>query len=136
MKARWQSEKDAIGKIRKLKERIEQLKAITRRYFFQRSAAGIGGVALAALANERLFAAVVDESQAAGFVEGLEAIGVLRTKLELPEKIASSIDVTGYEGCGRAAGSCAVSRIVMAAVDLHFGGRRVGLNVQGHGRVT
>ena len=37
--------------------RIEQLKAITRRYFFQRSAAGIGGVALAALANERLFAA-------------------------------------------------------------------------------
>jgi hypothetical protein len=35
---------------------IEQLKAVTRRYFFQRSASGIGGVALAALANERLFA--------------------------------------------------------------------------------
>ncbi|HKD35204.1 MAG TPA: DUF1501 domain-containing protein, partial [Pirellulales bacterium] len=36
--------------------RLEQLKAVTRRYFFQRSATGIGGVALAALANERLFA--------------------------------------------------------------------------------
>jgi hypothetical protein len=65
--------------------------------------------------------AVVDESQAAGFVAGLEAIGVSRTKLELPEKIASSIDVTGYEGCGLAAGSCAASRIVAAAMDLHFG---------------
>jgi ATP-dependent Clp protease ATP-binding subunit ClpB len=32
MKARWQSEKDAIGKIRKLKERIEQLKAEEQRY--------------------------------------------------------------------------------------------------------
>jgi ATP-dependent Clp protease ATP-binding subunit ClpB len=32
MKARWQSEKDAIGKIRKLKERIEQLKAEELRY--------------------------------------------------------------------------------------------------------
>ncbi len=31
-KARWQSEKDAIGKIRKLKERIEQLKAEEQRY--------------------------------------------------------------------------------------------------------
>ena len=37
--------------------RIEQLKAITRRHFFQRSGTGIGGMALAALANERLFAA-------------------------------------------------------------------------------
>jgi hypothetical protein len=35
---------------------VEQLKAITRRYFFQRSGAGIGTLALAALANERLFA--------------------------------------------------------------------------------
>jgi hypothetical protein len=84
---------------------------------------------LKALIRLGLFAAVVDESQAAGFVAGLEAIGVLRTKLELPEKIASSIDVTGYEGCGRAAGSCAASRIVAAAMDLHFGGRRVDLNV-------
>ena len=32
MKARWQSEKNAIGKIRKLKERIEQLKAEEQRY--------------------------------------------------------------------------------------------------------
>ena len=32
MKARWQSEKDAIGKIRKLKERIEQLKGEEQRY--------------------------------------------------------------------------------------------------------
>jgi ATP-dependent Clp protease ATP-binding subunit ClpB len=32
MKARWQSEKDAIGRIRKLKERIEQLKAEEQRY--------------------------------------------------------------------------------------------------------
>src|ERR1700741_4700928 len=32
MKARWQSEKHAIGKIRKLKERIEQLKAEEQRY--------------------------------------------------------------------------------------------------------
>ncbi len=32
MKARWQSEKDAIGKSRKLKERIEQLKAEEQRY--------------------------------------------------------------------------------------------------------
>jgi ATP-dependent Clp protease ATP-binding subunit ClpB len=32
MKARWQSEKDAIGKIRKRKERIEQLKAEEQRY--------------------------------------------------------------------------------------------------------
>ena len=32
MKARWQSEKDAIGKIRKRKERIEQLKAQEQRY--------------------------------------------------------------------------------------------------------
>jgi ATP-dependent Clp protease ATP-binding subunit ClpB len=32
MKARWQSEKDAIGEIRKLKERIEQLKAEEQRY--------------------------------------------------------------------------------------------------------
>ena len=31
-KARWQAEKDAIGKIRKLKERIEQLKAEEQRY--------------------------------------------------------------------------------------------------------
>ena len=31
-KARWQSEKNAIGKIRKLKERIEQLKAEEQRY--------------------------------------------------------------------------------------------------------
>jgi ATP-dependent Clp protease ATP-binding subunit ClpB len=31
-KARWQSEKDAIGKIRQLKERIEQLKAEEQRY--------------------------------------------------------------------------------------------------------
>jgi hypothetical protein len=44
---------------------------------------------------------VVDESQAAGSVAGLGAIGVLRTKLELPKKIALSIDITGYEGCGR-----------------------------------
>src|ERR1700730_4056302 len=36
--------------------RIERLKAITRRHFFQRSATGIGGMALAALANEGLFA--------------------------------------------------------------------------------
>ena len=35
---------------------VEELKAITRRYFFQRSGAGIGTLALAALANERLFA--------------------------------------------------------------------------------
>ena len=33
--------------------------------------------------------AVVDESQAAGSVAGLGAFGVLRTKLELPKKIAS-----------------------------------------------
>jgi ATP-dependent Clp protease ATP-binding subunit ClpB len=32
MKARWQSEKNAIGKIRKLKERIEQLKGEEQRY--------------------------------------------------------------------------------------------------------
>jgi len=32
MKARWQSEKGAIGKIRELKERIEQLKAEEQRY--------------------------------------------------------------------------------------------------------
>jgi ATP-dependent Clp protease ATP-binding subunit ClpB len=32
MKVRWQSEKDAIGKIRKRKERIEQLKAEEQRY--------------------------------------------------------------------------------------------------------
>jgi ATP-dependent Clp protease ATP-binding subunit ClpB len=32
MKARWQSEKNAIGKIRKLKERIEQLKTEEQRY--------------------------------------------------------------------------------------------------------
>jgi ATP-dependent Clp protease ATP-binding subunit ClpB len=32
MKARWQSEKDAIGKIRKLKGRIEQLKTEEQRY--------------------------------------------------------------------------------------------------------
>jgi ATP-dependent Clp protease ATP-binding subunit ClpB len=32
MKARWQSEKEAIGKIRKRKERIEQLKAEEQRY--------------------------------------------------------------------------------------------------------
>ncbi len=36
---------------------VEQLKALTRRHFFQRSAAGIGPIALAALANDRLFAA-------------------------------------------------------------------------------
>jgi Protein of unknown function (DUF1501) len=37
--------------------RIEQLKAITRRHFFERTATGIGAAALASLANERLFAA-------------------------------------------------------------------------------
>src|SRR4029434_8233702 len=31
-KARWQAEKQAIGKIRKLKEQIEQLKAEEQRY--------------------------------------------------------------------------------------------------------
>src|SRR5260370_41401373 len=31
-KARWQAEKEAIGKIRKLKEQIEQLKAEEQRY--------------------------------------------------------------------------------------------------------
>jgi len=31
-KARWQAEKEAIGKIRKLKEQIEQLKAEAERY--------------------------------------------------------------------------------------------------------
>jgi hypothetical protein len=75
---------------------------------------------------------VVDESQSAGFVAGLEAIGVLRTKLELPEKIALSIEITGYEGCGLAARSCGASRIVAAAENLHFGGRRVGLKLQAH----
>jgi hypothetical protein len=35
---------------------LENLKSITRRHFFQRSAAGIGTAALAALANRRLFA--------------------------------------------------------------------------------
>jgi hypothetical protein len=79
---------------------------------------------------------VVDESQAAGSVAGLGAIGVLRTKLELPKKIAFSIDITGYEGCGRAAGTCAASRMVAAAEDVHFGGRRVGLDLQAHGPLT
>ncbi len=37
--------------------RSEYLRAITRRHFFRRSATGIGTAALAALANERLFAA-------------------------------------------------------------------------------
>jgi hypothetical protein len=37
--------------------RIEQLKAITRRHFFERTATGIGTAALAALANEQMFAA-------------------------------------------------------------------------------
>src|SRR5260370_33185346 len=45
--------------------RIEQLKAITRRHFFQRSGTGIGGMALAALANERLFAADASAPEAA-----------------------------------------------------------------------
>src|SRR3979490_1074531 len=45
--------------------RIEQLKAITRRHFFQRSATGIGGGALAALANEGLFAGGAPPSAAA-----------------------------------------------------------------------
>jgi len=31
-KARWQAEKQAIGRIRKLKEQIEQLKAEEQRY--------------------------------------------------------------------------------------------------------
>ena len=88
------------------------------------------------MTSERLFVSVVDESQAAGSVAGLGAIGVLRTKLELPKKIALCIDITGYEGCWRAAGSCAAGRMVAAAEDVHFGGRRVGLNFQAHGRVT
>jgi hypothetical protein len=36
---------------------LAQLQAITRRHFFGRAATGIGGVALAALANEQMFAA-------------------------------------------------------------------------------
>ena len=43
--------------------------------------------------DKAIFVAVVDESQAARFVAGFEAMGVLRTKLELPEKIGSG-------GCG------------------------------------
>ncbi len=34
--------------------KLAQLQAITRRHFFGRAATGIGGVALAALANEHL----------------------------------------------------------------------------------
>ncbi len=37
--------------------KIEQLKAITRRHFFERTATGVGAAALASLANEQLFAA-------------------------------------------------------------------------------
>ncbi len=46
--------------------RIEQLKAITRRHFFERTATGIGAAALASLANERLFAADSATKQAGG----------------------------------------------------------------------
>ncbi len=35
---------------------LEHLKAVTRRHFFGRTAVGLGGIALAALTNERLFA--------------------------------------------------------------------------------
>src|SRR5579871_5648173 len=46
--------------------RLEQLKTITRRYFFQRSAAGIGTLALASLANERLLAEPAPQAPAKG----------------------------------------------------------------------
>ena len=62
----------------------------------------------------QLLVTVIDESQ----VAGLGAIGVLNITLELPEKIALSIEITGYEGCRRAAGSCLTMRIVSAAKDV------------------
>jgi len=42
-KARWQAEKEAIGKIRKLKEQIEQLKAEEQKYERRRRTGQSGG---------------------------------------------------------------------------------------------
>ena len=42
---------------------LEHLKSVTRRHFFGRSAVGLGGLALAALANERLLAGDNDKSE-------------------------------------------------------------------------
>src|ERR1700722_1926779 len=48
-------------------------------------------VCVSAVVSMTLFMAVVEESDAAGLVAGLEAIGMFATKLELPEKIAPII---------------------------------------------